>query len=113
MNRFIIPAAVVMGFAAGYLCSEYRNKQVILDMECDLKRIGWYSGVLEDELNNLRQQPDTDNRMDKTIRQELSTAIFKAIEITMLRWDEVQADENCAQAAEVLQMLHASLEEEE
>lgn len=50
--------------------------------------------------------------MEKTIRQELSEAIFKAIEITMLRWDEVQEDENCAQAAEVLQMLHSSLEEE-
>lgn len=49
--------------------------------------------------------------MEKTIRKALSEAIFKALEITMLRWDEVQADENCAQAAEVLQMLHASLEE--
>ena len=49
--------------------------------------------------------------MEKSIRKELSEAIFKAIEITMLRWDEVQEDENCAQAAEVLQMLHSSLEE--
>lgn len=51
--------------------------------------------------------------MEKSIRKELSEAIFKAIEITMLRWDEVQEDENCAQAAEVLQMLHSSLEEDE
>lgn len=52
------------------------------------------------------------NDMEKTIRQELSEAIFKALGIAMLRWDEVQADENCAQAAEVLQMLHSSLEED-
>ena len=49
----------------------------------------------------------------KTLRQELSEAIHKALEITMLRWDEVQEDENCSQAAEVLQMLYASLEEED
>lgn len=49
--------------------------------------------------------------MEITIRKALSEVIENALEISRERWDEVQADENCCQTAEVLEMLRASLEE--
>jgi len=50
--------------------------------------------------------------MEKSISQKLAEAIEKALDIAIAHWDEVQEDENCSQAFEVLQMLYDSLAED-
>lgn len=47
-----------------------------------------------------------------TYREELRNALEKAQEIIVKRWSEMEDDEYCTQAAEVLEMLVASLKEE-
>lgn len=47
-----------------------------------------------------------------TYREELRNALERAQEIIIKRWSEMEDDECCTQAAEVLEMLVASLEED-
>lgn len=47
-----------------------------------------------------------------TYREELRNALERAQEIIVKRWSEMEDDECCTQAAEVLEMLVASLEED-
>ena len=47
-----------------------------------------------------------------TYREELRNALKMAQEIIVKRWSEMVDDECCTQAAEVLEMLVASLEED-
>ena len=47
-----------------------------------------------------------------TYREELRNALKMAQEIIVKRWSEMEDDECCTQAAEVLEMLVASLEED-
>lgn len=47
-----------------------------------------------------------------TYREELQKALMQAQEIIERRWSEMENDECCTQASEILDMLVVSLEEE-
>lgn len=51
-------------------------------------------------------------KRDMSYREELRKALERAQEIIVNRWSEMEEDDCCTQAAEVLEMLITSLEED-